>query len=205
MLFPPDADVELGGSQDAADTSETAVKPRISELRKALGGGSTSVGHRYLPRAANSRYRAAHVRLDSDHFFMLVDAAHRCTDTQHRINALAAALQLVRGPIGRGELTAWAWVSQDLATIEAGIIDAGLELAELATLQQNWKLVDWAATRTQLANPYEQRGLPYAIRARQELGDRPGIQRLHATTTNTVDELEPAAADAFHAALARHA
>lgn len=205
LLFPPDSDVEPGGSQDAVGNSEAAVKPRISELRKALGGGSTSVGHRYLPRAANSRYRAAHVRLDSDHLFVLVDAAHRCTDTQHRINALAAALQLVRGPIGRGELTAWAWASQHLATIEAGIVDAGLELAELATLQQNWKLVDWAATRTQLANPYEQRGLPYAIRARQELGDRSGIQRLHATTADTVDELEPSAARAFHDALARHA
>jgi len=160
-----------------------------------LGVGDTEAGRRFLPPAAQNRYRVDRVRLHADDFFALPRGATITPNTQERINALAGALQLVRGTIGTGEATSWGWASQHLATIEAAIIDAALELAELATLQQDWKLADWAATRTQIANPHEQRGLPYAIRARRELGDRTGIQRLHDTPArqSTSSTMQPRA------------
>ncbi len=178
------------------------LTPRLSELRKALGNGDTARGRTYLPVHTNTRgYHVTGVEADSHRFFALIDAANRTTG-QDKINALAGALHLVRGQIGSGEITAYSWINHHLDTIEAGVVDAGLELGQLALAQHNYKLADWAATQIRLASPYEQRAIPIAIAARRELGDTVGIRRLHDDATGTMDQLEPDVQHAFQQALA---
>ena len=184
---------------------ESGMSTRISELRKLLGHGDTVAGRAYLPANRSARgYYLEGVRVDSVRLARCLDQA-RTSDGQDKINWLVGALELVRGQIGIGELTSFRWAGHLMTTLEASVVEAGVELAELAAEHDNWTIVDWAANQIRLANPYEQRIIPLQIDARRALGDEVGIRRLHDEALDDVDEFEPDVQAAFHTALARRA
>ena len=175
---------------------------RFSDLRKALGQGDALTGRSYLPMHSKARgYHVEGIRVDSVRFVKCLEAASNAVG-QDKINWLVGALQLVRGQINTGELTKYAWASRILSPLEAGIVDAGIELAQLAAESGNWTVADWAASQVRVANPYDHRGLPIQVQARQALGDEVGIRRLHDEAIDTVDELEPDVHEVFIHALA---
>ncbi|MEL6894409.1 MAG: hypothetical protein AAFP84_22655, partial [Actinomycetota bacterium] len=186
-------------------TEESGMSTRISELRKLLGHGDTVAGRTHLPANRSARgYYLEGVRVDSIRLARCLDQA-RQSDGQDKVNWLVGALELVRGQIGIGELTSFKWAGHLMTTLEASIVEAGVELAGLAAEQDNWTIVDWAANQVRLANPYEQRVIPLQIDARRALGDEVGIRRLHDEALDDVDEFEPDVQAAFHTALARQA
>lgn len=186
-------------------TEESGMSTRISELRKLLGQGDTVAGRTYLPANRSARgYYLEGVRVDSVRLARCLDQA-RQSDGQDKVNWLVGALELVRGQIGIGELTSFRWAGHLMTTLEASIVEAGVELAGLAAEHDNWTMVDWAANQIRLANPYEQRVIPLQIEARRALGDEVGIRRLHDEALDDVDEFEPDVQAAFHTALARQA
>lgn len=191
---------------DAPDASKKATegrRARFSDLRKALGQGDALAGRTYLPMHSKARgYHVEGIRVDSVRFVKCLEAAKDAVG-QDKVNWLVGALQLVRGQINTGELTKYAWATRILSPLEACIVDAGIELAQLAADSGNWTVADWAANQVRVANPYDQRGLPIQVQARKALGDEVGIRRLHDEAIDTVDELEPDVHDVFIHALAQ--
>lgn len=186
-------------------SEEAGISTRISELRKLLGQGDTVAGRTYLPANRSARgYHLEGIRVDSVRLARCLDHARK-SDRQDKINWLVGALELVRGQIGTAEFTSFQWAGHLLNTLEASIVEAGVELADLAAEHDNWTIVDWAANQVRLANPYEQRVIPLQIEARRALGDDVSIRRLHDEALNDVDEFEPDVQAAFHTALARQA
>ena len=182
-----------------------AMTTRISELRKLLGGGDTVAGRTYLPTNKSARgYHLEGVRVDSVRLARCLDHA-RTSHGQDKINWLVGALELVRGQIGTGEFTSFRWAGHLMTTLEASIVEAGVELATLAAEHEQWLIVDWAANQVRLANPYEQRVFPLQIEARRALGDEVGIRRLHDEALDDVDQFEPDVEAAFHDAFAQRA
>ncbi len=197
-----------GGSEgsvppDASKKASEGRRARYSDLRKALGQGDALAGRAYLPMHSKARgYHVEGIRVDSVRFVRCLEAAKDAVG-QDKVNWLVGALQLVRGQINTGELTKYAWATRILSPLEACIVDAGIELAKLAADSGNWTVADWAANQVRVANPYDQRGLPIQVQARQALGDEVGIRRLHDEAIDTVDELEPDVHDVFIDALAQ--
>lgn len=197
-----------GGSEGsvtpgASKKASEGRRARYSDLRKALGQGDALAGRTYLPMHSKARgYHVEGIRVDSVRFVKCLEAAEGAVG-QDKVNWLVGALQLVRGQINTGELTKYAWATRILSPLEACIVDAGIELAQLAADSGNWTVADWAANQVRVANPYDQRGLPIQVQARQALGDEVGIRRLHDEAIDTVDELEPDVHDVFIHALAQ--
>lgn len=190
-------------SDNGAKNSAEGRRARFSDLRKALGQGDALAGRSFLPMHSKARgYHVEGIRVDSVRLATCLEAARDAVG-QDKINWLVGALQLVRGQINTGELTKYAWASRILSPLEACIVDAGIELAQLAADTGNWAVADWAASQVRVANPYDQRGLPIQVRARQALGDEVGIRRLHDEAIDTVDELEPDVHEVFIHALAQ--
>ncbi len=194
-----DTDLSDNGSKNSAE----GRRARFSDLRKALGQGDALAGRAFLPMHSKARgYHVEGIRVDSVRLATCLEAARDAVG-QDKINWLVGALQLVRGQINTGELTKYAWASRILSPLEACIVDAGIELAQLAADTGNWAVADWAANQVRVANPYDQRGLPIQVQARQALGDEVGIRRLHDEAIDTVNELEPDVHEVFIDALAQ--
>ncbi len=205
----PTAHKCAAGGSEGSDTTRASKRTtdgrraRYSDLRKALGQGDALAGRTYLPMHSKARgYHVEGIRVDSVRFVKCLEAAKDAVG-QDKVNWLVGALQLVRGQINTGELTKYAWATRILSPLEACIVDAGIELAQLAADCGNWTVADWAANQVRVANPYDQRGLPIQVQARQALGDEVGIRRLHDEAIDTVDELEPDVQDVFIHALAQ--
>lgn len=194
---------DTAAADDSASSMSASGRRRFSDLRKALGQGDTIAGREYLPMHSKARgYHVEGIRVDSVRFVKCLEAAREASG-HDKINWLVGALQLVRGQINTGEFTKYGWASRILSPLEASIVDVGIELAQLAADSGNWAVADWAASQVRVANPYDQRGLPIQVQARQALGDEVGIRRLHDEAIDTVDELEPDVNEVFIHALAQ--
>jgi hypothetical protein len=182
------------------DTKRRYVKARMTELRKALGGGDTIAGRSHLPltsTAGTDRYRVDNVDVDAERFRRL--AQHPDDD----LDALTAAMELIDGPVGDGEISWFPWASHLGHELHALIVDTGQRLAASAIAAGQPTLADWAATQTRLGVRFDQSVVPLAIRARSLLGDRVGVRRLRDEIVDTHNgELAADVKAAFDEALA---
>ena len=154
----------------------------MSELRKLLGGGDTIAGRTHLPltsTAGSDRYRLDAIDVDAARFRQLVD---RRTD---ELADLTAALELIEGEIGLGEISWFPWATRTVHDLHALVVDAGRRLAAAAIAAGEPTLADWAATQTRLGVPFDQSVVPLAIQARSLLGDRIAVRRLRDEIVDT--------------------
>ena len=156
----------------------------MTELRKLLGGGDTITGRNHLPltsTAGRDRYHVELVDVDAARFRRL--AAH----PTNLLDDLTAAMELIDGVVGDGEVSWFPWTPRLVHDLHALIVDTGRRLADAAISAGRPTLADWAATQTRLAVPFDQSVVPFAIRARSLLGDRVGVRRLRDEIVDTHD------------------
>jgi hypothetical protein len=178
-------------SDKAVDTEKkkATVKARGSDLRKVLGNGDVIAGRLNFPTTATTGselYRLDDVNVDANTFLTLLNTADTQDDPTASVT-LTAALELVYGEIGKGELSNYAWSTTIVQQLVVAVTRAGERLATIALAAGDAVLADWAATQTRLAVPFDQTVVPIAIAARTALGDRHGVRRLHEELSDTHD------------------
>lgn len=192
---------------DQTDDVRNTLKTRLTDLRRALGVGDTLAGRHHLPVTpshGHGRIRLLDIDIDAHHLLTHLDTARTTTNPAEQIAALTAALELIDGEIGAGEISTYPWSTCTINHLHVQVADAAITLGELALTAGNPRLADWATSQARLANPYDQRPMRLALTARTALGDRLGLQRLHLEYLDAFDDdIDPTLDTAFRTALAR--
>jgi DNA-binding SARP family transcriptional activator len=114
--------------------------------------------------------------------------AEALDDAQQAAIVIGEALKLVRGAPLTGVGLSFPWVGEERGIVEAQILDAAEELAEVCLATGDWRGAQRAARRGLLALKADERMYRLLMRAEHAAGNIAGIQRI-------VDELVDAVAD----------
>lgn len=160
----------------AADlqVAEPTRRSNMSRLRSWLG--TSPDGEPYLPEAYSGRIALRpEVTSDWEQFTLLTaGGVNRAPE-----NALRQALSLVRGaPLADTAPWQWQWAENMRTDMISAIRDAGVVLAERATVQGNLALARWAIARAAYAAPDDELLSACLIRIEHESGNTEEVKRL---------------------------
>ncbi|MDP9404521.1 MAG: LysM peptidoglycan-binding domain-containing protein [Actinomycetota bacterium] len=174
---------------DTVPTTAT-FNQTVSKARASLG--STSTNDPFLPHVRNGLYRSEHVVTD---FERLSDALRRANNERgkHSMEALAAALGLVRGlPFeGSKEGYEWAYAEGLVARISSIVADAAHLVAQWAIEEGDTGQALWAAAQGLLASPGDEVLFRDRMRAHDRAGNPAGVESVMSELCHVVEGLEP--------------
>jgi DNA-binding SARP family transcriptional activator len=159
-----------------ANSAKTVSNAIWEARRRVLGFGRDST--ELFPDASDGRYTLSErVLTDYGVFCELVDAAEELEDAEQAADLLTQALKLVRGAPFTGVGLGYAWVSAHRGMIEAQILNAAEELAEIRLATGDWRSAEWAARKGKRALRCDERMHRLLMRAAYAAGNIPGVQR----------------------------
>jgi DNA-binding SARP family transcriptional activator len=142
----------------------------VSEARRALGRASNGSDH--LPYGVSRLRLAESVTTDWTQFRALA-----ATTGPNAVDAWAAALDLVRGPLLTGlRSTDWAVFEGLLAEVEGAVVRLSIDTAEQYLARGDGHAAERAARRGLLVAPYDERLYRMLFRAADRQGNPAGVE-----------------------------
>lgn len=182
-LWPASADDDRFGERAPATFWSLTTK-----ARRALG--QDGAGNALILREANNSLRlSSAVSCDWLEFERLAGVAR--SDRQRATGLLREALSLVRGRPFEG--AAWAWVEVERldGAMEAAIVDAACDLADLALEGSDLDTARFAVNQGFLAAPDAEPLVRAAMRTAAAAGDRAGVERAWRDARRLATGLDP--------------
>jgi DNA-binding SARP family transcriptional activator/LysM repeat protein len=176
-----------------ADAAAKTLFNTATAARRALGNGPD--GTPYLPVGTKTGlyHVSADLGVDVQRAARLVNAAMSSADPHEAMALLRAALELIEGEPFSAALSGYNWwyAEGHGARVDALLVNAACQLAQLASEQGLHELSAWGLARARLVDPYSEELTRAAMRAAAAAGDSDWLRREWVDCQRRSEELDP--------------